>query len=62
MVYIALRLRRICDSDEIFKHRSEEYKNYLIARDYHPGLVDSFKKLKERRDIMLEREIHKVKR
>ena len=37
---IALRLRRICDSDEKFKHRSEEYKNYLIARDYHPGLVD----------------------
>ena len=34
---IALRLRRICDSDEKFKHRSEEYKNYLIARDYHPG-------------------------
>ena len=36
----ALRLRRICDSDEKFKHRSKEYKNYLIARDYHPGLVD----------------------
>ena len=37
---VALRLRRICDSDEKFKHRNEEYKNYLIARDYHPGLVD----------------------
>ena len=37
---IALWLRRIFDSDEKFKHRSEEYKNYLIARDYHPGLVD----------------------
>ena len=37
---IALRLKRICDSDEKFKHRSEEYKNYSIARDYHPGLVD----------------------
>ena len=36
---IALRLRRICDSDEKFKHRREEYKNYLIARGYHPGLV-----------------------
>ena len=24
---IALQLRRICDSDEKFKHRSEEYKN-----------------------------------
>ena len=37
---IALRLRRICDSDEKFKHRSEEYMNYFIAIDYHPGLVD----------------------
>ena len=38
---IALRLRRICDSDGKFKHRSEEYKNYyLTARDYHPELVD----------------------
>ena len=37
---IALRLRRICDSDEKFKHRSEEYKRYLIVRDYHPELVD----------------------
>ena len=36
---IALRLRRICDSDEKFKHRSEEYKNYLKERDYHPELV-----------------------
>ena len=37
---IALQLRRICDSDEKLKHRSKEYTNYLIARDYHPGLVD----------------------
>ena len=36
---IALRPRRIYDSDEKFKHRSEEYKNYLIERDCHPGLV-----------------------
>ena len=36
----ALQLRRISVSNEKFKHRSEEYKNYLIARDYHPGLVD----------------------
>ena len=34
----ALRLRRICDSDEKFKHRSEEYKNSLIGRDYHSRL------------------------
>ena len=37
---IVLRLRRICNSDEKFKHRSEEYKRYLIAIDYHPGLVE----------------------
>ena len=37
---IALRLRRNCDSDEKVKHQSEKYKNYLIARDFHPGLVD----------------------
>ena len=34
-----MRLRRICDSDEKFKHQSEECKNYLKARDYHPHLV-----------------------
>ena len=37
---IALRLKRICGSDEKSKHWSEEYKNYLIERDCHPGLVD----------------------
>ena len=31
---IALRLRRICDSDEKYDERSEEYQKYLIARDY----------------------------
>ena len=33
-VGIALRLRRICDDDKKFDKRSEEYKNYLIARHY----------------------------
>ena len=37
---IALRIRQICGSDEKLKHWSEESKNYLLARDYHPGLVD----------------------
>ena len=37
---VALRLRRMCDSDEKFKHCSEEYKNYWIAWGYHPGLVE----------------------
>ena len=31
---VALRLRRICDSDEKFEKHSAEYQNYLIARDY----------------------------
>ena len=36
---IALRLRYICDSDEKFEKRSNECKNYLIARNYSPSLV-----------------------
>lgn len=36
---IALRLRRICDSDDNFSKRSKEYQNYLIAREYNPELV-----------------------
>ena len=36
---IALRLTRICDSDEKFTVRSNEYKNYLIARDYNLKLL-----------------------
>ena len=36
---IVLRLRRTCDSDEKFDMRSDEYQNYLIARDYNISLV-----------------------
>ena len=36
---IALRLRRICDDDEILEKRSSEYQNYLIARDHKPSIV-----------------------
>ena len=36
---VALRLRRICDSDEKFEKHSAEYQNYLIARDCKPGKV-----------------------
>ena len=36
---IALRLIRLCDSDEKFDIRGSEYQNYLIARDYNPTLV-----------------------
>ena len=43
---IALRLRRICDTTEKYESRADEYKNYLLARDYKPSLVDKqFKKI-----------------
>ena len=46
---IALRLRRICDDDEIFKKRSSEYQNYLIARDHKPSIVKKqFSKVKKK--------------
>ena len=31
---IALRLKKICDTDEKFDIRCSEYQKYLIARDY----------------------------
>ena len=37
---ITLPLRWICDTDEKFNSRSIEYKNYLIARDYKPSIVN----------------------
>ena len=37
---VALRIRRICDTDEKFQTRAEEYKNYMIARNYEPTVVD----------------------
>ena len=44
----ALRLRRICDSDEKYDKRSEEYQIYLTARDYQPGSVKrQFEKVKK---------------
>ena len=36
---VALRLRRICDSDKKFEKRNKEYQNYFIARDYKPRKV-----------------------
>ena len=37
---VTLRLRRICHTDEKFNSRSIEYKNYFIARDYKPSIVN----------------------
>ena len=36
---VALRLRRICDSDNKCEKCSKEYQNYFIARDYKPRKV-----------------------
>ena len=36
---ITIRLWRIWDSDEKYEKRSNEYQNYLIARNYSPSLV-----------------------
>ena len=36
---VALRLRRICDSDNKFEKRSKECQKYFIARDYKPRKV-----------------------
>ena len=36
---VALRHRRICDSDKNFEKHGAEYQNYLVARDYKPGKV-----------------------
>ena len=36
---VALRFRKICDSDEKFEKSSVEYQKYLIAKDYKPGKV-----------------------
>ena len=36
---VALRLRRICDSDNKSEKRSKEYQNYFIGRDYKPRKV-----------------------
>ena len=37
---IVLRHKRICDRDEKFTVRSNEYKNYLIVRNYKPKVVE----------------------
>ena len=37
---IALRLQQICDMTEKYESRADEYKNYLLARDYKLFLAD----------------------
>ena len=45
---IALRLGRICHTTGKYESRADEYKNYLLARNYKPSLVDEqFKKISQ---------------
>ena len=37
----ALRLRRICDSEEVFENRVIEFKSYLTKRGFKSGEVDN---------------------
>ena len=36
---LSFSLKRICDTDEKYDKRYEEYQKYLIARDYQPGYI-----------------------
>ena len=36
----ALRIRRICSTDELFEKRAKEFCGYLIKRGYNPKFVD----------------------
>ena len=36
----ALRLKRICDSEDVFKSREKELKGFLWKRGYERGFVD----------------------
>ena len=45
---ITLRLRKIFNTIEKYESRADEYKNYLLARDYKPSLVNEhFKKIRQ---------------
>ena len=58
---VALCLRRICDSDEKFNKRSEEYQNYFIARDYKPNKVKKqFSEIKDYQGQKPENLKHKI--
>ena len=37
---VALRLRRICTTDEVFDKEAKLYKGYLVAREHDPIIVD----------------------
>ena len=43
---VALRLRRICDSDDKFDERSVQHQKYLVARDCKPSKVKKQKHFK----------------
>ena len=44
---VALRLRRICTSDEEFAKKSKEYQAYLVSRGHDPeDVIENFEKVK----------------
>ena len=49
---VALRLRRICDSDSKFWKCSAEYQRYLIARDYKPCKVKKLPVLHSNQEML----------
>ena len=55
----ALRLRRNCDSDEVFQERSKEIKGHFIKRGFKRNLIDpQFEKAKRKhRDSLLHQGI-----
>ena len=53
----ALRMRRICDSDEVFKERLKELEGNLVKRGFKKNLIDEqfFKaKAKRREDLLFQ--------
>ena len=53
----ALRMRRICDSDEVFKERVKELEGNLVKRGFKKNLTDEqfFKAKAERREDLFFR-------
>ena len=60
---IAVRLARICNSDEKFDTRSDEYKYYLIARDYNISLdkkqFQAVRSMSRSEDRQVKRKVNK---
>ena len=54
---MALKLRQICNTTEKYELRADEFKSYLLARDYQPSLADKqFKKLAKYQEKIQEKQ------